>query len=207
MTVVVARVLMAAAPPADDVRAAAGRVFARPEFRPSEPGAGTWLVRQLAAFMRWLGTLYDASPALFWLLLVGCLVALALMLVLIGFQLRTVFAGGGRGRRAAADRAERVRRSAEYQAEADRRAAAGDFTEAVRFLFLALVYRFDERGRVNFQTAYTNREYLDLLADRADIRDALRLLVDTLDDHWYGQRPCERPQYDRCRAVFDRLAA
>lgn len=197
--------LLAVGPPADDVRAAADRVFARPEFRPSEPGPVNWLLRQLGDFFRWLGTLYDGSPLLFWTLLVGCLVLLVLMLVLIGFQLRTVFAGGGR--RAEADRAERVRRSAEYAAEADRRAAAGDFTEAVRYLFLSLVYRFDERGRVNFRTAYTNREYLGLLADRATVQGPLRLLVDTLDDHWYGQRPCDRPQYDRCRAVYDRLTA
>jgi hypothetical protein len=133
-------------------------------------------------------------------------VALALIIWLIVWQARTVFAGGG-GAKAAADAEERKRLSAAYRDEADRRAAAGDYTEAVRYLFLSLVYRLDERGRVGFQKAYTNREYLDLLGDRVPARDGLRVLVDALDDHWYGQRPCGRPEYDECRAVYDRLAA
>ena len=77
----------------------------------------------------------------------------------------------------------------------------------MRFLFLSLVYRFDEAGRVSFRKAYTNREYLELSADRADVRAALRVMVDVLDDHWYGQTPCGRGRYDECRAGYDRLAA
>ena len=50
-----------------------------------------------------------------------------------------------------------------YREEAARRAEAGDYTEAVRFLFLSLVYRFDERGRVSLHKDCTNREYLDSL--------------------------------------------
>ena len=45
------------------------------------------------------------------------------------------------------------------------------------------------------------------MADRLPARDALGVLVDTLDEHWYGQRPCPRPRYEECRAVYDRLAA
>jgi hypothetical protein len=200
--------LAAVAPPsADEIRQAAVRVFARPEFRPTETGAGGWLLRQLAEFFQWLGGLYEAAPALFWLILIGCVIALVGLIALMVFQVRSAFAGG-RGRRAgSAEQAERARRSAAYRDEADRRAAAGDYTEAVRHLFLSLVYRFDERGRINFRGEYTNREYLDLLSDRGSIRDAVRVLVDTLDDHWYGQRPCGRPQYEQCRAVYDRLAA
>lgn len=190
------------APPPAAVRDAATEVFARPEFRPGGPPPD-WLVllvRPLAEFFAWLGTLYTGAPLLFWVLLVGCVLALVGMVALITYQVRAAFAGGGG--RAAAARAERVRRSAEYRAEADRRAAAGDYTEAVRFLFLSLVYRLDERGRVGFRTAYTNREYLALVGDRAE----LRVMVDVLDDHWYGQTPCGRDRYDACRAVYDRLA-
>lgn len=195
-------------PPADAVRGKRAEVFSRPEFRPGEPGPGNWLLRQLADFFRWLGSLHEVSPPLFWLLLVGCLVALAAMLALMAYQVRAAF-GGGRGGRVAADRqaAERVRLSAAYRDESDRRAAEGDYTEAVRFLFLSLVYRLDERGRVSFHKEYTNREYLELVGDRLHARDALRVLVDTLDDHWYAQRPCGRAQYERCRAEYDRLVS
>src|SRR5205807_1953520 len=129
----------------------------------------------------------------FWLILIGCSVALVGLIVLMAYQIRSAFAVSGRGTPADQDRtAQRIRLSVAHREEADRRAAAGDYTEAVRFLFLSLVYRLDERGRVSFHKDYTNREYLELVGDRLHIRDALQLLVDTLDDHWYAQRPCGR---------------
>jgi hypothetical protein len=100
--------------------------------------------------------------------------------------------------------AQRAWLSENYRAQAKHLAEAGDYIEAIRFLFLALVYRFDESGRVSFHKEYTNREYLDLLSDRRNVRD-LRLIVDILDDYWYGQQPCEREQYDECLRVYERL--
>ncbi|MBN9521427.1 DUF4129 domain-containing protein [bacterium] len=196
-------------PPAPDaIQRKAAEVFARPEFQSGGLSAG-WLrtvLRALADAFAWLGTLYDTAPVLFWALLIGCVLLLVALVAHIVLQLRWALAAGGRAR-ADAHHAERVRRSAEYRAEAARRADAGDYTEAVRFLFLSLVYRFDERGRVGFQKAYTNREYLERAADRADVRAALRVMVDVLDDHWYGQTPCGRSRYEDCLTGYDRLAA
>jgi uncharacterized membrane protein len=197
--------LLAPGPTADDARRAAAEVFDRPEFR-SGGGDPSIFLRPLRDFFAWLGSLYGAAPVLFWVMLVGCLIALVLMIALIVYQVKGVFAGRDRMRGGASSDAHRERVSAAYRDEADRRAAAGDYTEAVRFLFLSLVYRLDERGRVNFQKAYTNREYLALVGDRLPAPDTVRLLVDTLDDHWYGQTPCDRRRYDECRAVYDRLA-
>jgi hypothetical protein len=105
---------------------------------------------------------------------------------------------------AAAIVAQRAWLSENYRAQAKHLAEVGDYIEAIRFLFLALVYRFDESGRVSFHKEYTNREYLDLLSDRRNVRD-LRFIVDILDDHWYGQQPCERKQYEECLRVYERL--
>jgi tetratricopeptide (TPR) repeat protein len=102
--------------------------------------------------------------------------------------------------------ARRAWLSANYFAEAKARATLGDYTEAIRFLFLALVFRFDEEGRVGFHKEYTNREYLDLLGDQRKVRTSLGLLVDTLDVHWYGQQACTRQQYEECLEVYGRLA-
>ncbi|HEX4608532.1 MAG TPA: DUF4129 domain-containing protein, partial [Urbifossiella sp.] len=183
-----------------EVREKAAEVFARTEFR----SAGLSWMRD---FFAWLGSLHEVAPALFWLLLIGCVLLLIALVTHIALQLRWAFTAGRDGRAGADAHEERVRRSAAYRLEAGRRAEAGDYTEAVRFLFLSLVYRFDERGRVSFRKAYTNREYLDLVGGRADVRAALGVMVDVLDDHWYGQTPCGRPRYDDCLAVYDRLAA
>jgi uncharacterized membrane protein len=193
-------------PRPDDIRRTAHEVFQRPEFQDSDqPASGSWFLRQIAAFFRWLGGLYDGARGLFWLVLIGCIVLLIIMIALIVFQVRLAFTVGGKRRREDSARAGRLLLSGQCRAAADERAAAGDFTEAVRYLFLALVYRFDERGRVGFHKEYTNREYLDLISD--SVRDDLRLLVDVLDNHWYGQRPSRRQQYDECLAVYERLAA
>jgi hypothetical protein len=197
----------APSPSPSAVREKTAEVFDRPEFKSADTNKSTWLLRVLGQFFLWLGTLYEVSRGLFWLLLIGCVVILLAILAHIVFTIRKVFVGGGlRGERGRGH-AERMLLSVSYREEANRRAAAGDYTEAVRFLFLSLVYRFDEAGRVSLHKAYTNREYLQLLGDRTPARDALRVMVDTLDDHWYGQRACDVGQYQACLAVYERLVA
>ena len=203
--------LLAAAPPApppEQIRRQLSEVLARPEFSPPKSfSIWRWLGEVLAKFFRWLGTLWTTNPPLFWIILIGCIALLILMIGLIVFQVRTALGGGRRGAKGWAAAGERVRRSRACRDEALQRAAAGEYTEAIRYLFLSLVYRFDESGRVSFQKAYTNREYLSLLDARLPVREQLRVFVDTLDDHWYGQRPSDRPQYERCLEIYEQLAA
>lgn len=192
-------------PPTDAIRGKKTEVFERSEFKPhqSEP---SWLWRQFSAFMEWLGNLHTYSPPLFWVFLTFCVLVLVVTIVFAVYHLRTVFTVGVRKHsKARAEAEQRIRLSVSYREKSDRCAAEGDYTEAVRFLFLSLVYRLDERGRVSFHKEYTNREYLALVGERLHVREALRVLVDTLDDHWYAQRPCGRAQYEECLAVYDRL--
>lgn len=193
-------------PTPEEIRAKIEDIFARPEFSP-EQGKGLlqFVLEALAEFFAWLGELSEAAPVLFWVLLIGCLVLLALVLVHITWTVRRTLFAGGRRAGADKDRRRRERLSHSYLEEAGRRASEGEFTEAIRFLFLSLVYRFDETGRVNFQKAYTNREYLGLLADNAELRTKLQVFVDTLDDHWYGQRPTPQCQYQTCRTLYGKL--
>jgi hypothetical protein len=191
--------------PGDEaVRRRLQEVYERPEFRPQ--GDTDWLRKLLEAFFAWLGGLHGTAPLLFWALLVGCLVLLAVILAHLAWTVRRAFAVAGRSRARDAGAAARRRLSLACREEAARRAAAHDYVEAIRLLFLALVYRFDEEGRVSFERAYTNREYLHLFADRPTTHDGLKVFVDTLDDQWYGQRPGEQGQYERCLSLYDRLS-
>ncbi|MCE9564461.1 MAG: DUF4129 domain-containing protein [Planctomycetes bacterium] len=201
-------VLAQPSPSPEAIRKKTTEVFERPEFKPRDSGASSWFLERLKAFFHWLGGLWDNAPVLFWFLLIVCIVALVGLLSLIGFQVRKVFTNSEGNRRAKAEGLARRRAlSVTYREEAARYAALGEYTEAIRFLFLSLVYRLDERDRVSLHKAYTNREYLDLLGERLPARDALRIIVDTLDDHWYGQQPCQFPQYETCLGVYDRLVA
>jgi hypothetical protein len=192
----------------EQVRRAAEEVFARPEFSP-DAGVPNWLIRAFTEFFRWLGQLPTVNPVMFWFLLSSCVLLLLLLLIYAIASLGFGFEFGGRAarRRAAVAAAERRRRSAEYRAEAGRAAERSDFTEAIRCLFLSLVFRLDEQGRVGFQKARTNREYLSLLDAVPPVRRELGVFVDTLDDHWYGQRPAGRERFEDCQARYDRMLA
>jgi hypothetical protein len=194
-------------PGEDEIRRKLDEVLSRPEF--SGKQQADWLLailRWISQFFGWLGSLGETAPLLFWLLLAGCLALLFLLVAHIAWTVRRVFVGGARRARGEKSQQRRQRLSTSYGEEARRRAANRDFTEAIRYLFLSLVYRFDETGRVNFQQAYTNREYLGLFRDRPPVHERLKKFVDTLDDYWYGQRATDRARYDKCLAVYQELA-
>ncbi len=194
-------------PPPAEVNQALQKVLARPEFAPShELGLPAWLLKHLDALFRWLGGLYDTAPTLFWLLIVGCLILLVLLLTHIVWTVRSAFFVATRGAAPGRNGEKHRILSEAYRDEARQQAARGDFTEAIRFLFLSLVFRLDERGSVSYQKAYTNREYLALFADRPQMHAVLKVFVDALDQHWYGRIPTDRQLYDACLGLFESLA-
>jgi hypothetical protein len=195
--------LVAVQPSNDEIRAALDDVLSRSEFNPQKTFV-VWLAEKLAAFFGWLGTLFDTNPVLFWILLIGCAVLLILLLVHIIWTTTRVL---GIGSRLAQEdiHESRTRLSKAYAEEARHRAAAADYTEAIRFLFLSLIYRFDEAGKVSFRRAYTNREYLELFADRRPVYAGLSTFVDTLDENWYGQHATGQQRYEDCAALYERL--
>ena len=65
-------------------------------------------------------------------------------------------------------------------------------------LFLIMPYSQDPGS--------TNREYLALFAERPRVNADLKVFVDTLDDHWYGQRPTDQAQYVQCLALYETLS-
>ncbi len=193
-------------PPPEQVRRQVEDIFARPEFAP-EAREPTWLLRYFTGFFRWLSNLYVVAPALYWLILISCLALLLLLLAHIAYTLSRAFSYDAAGRRPSSEAARRLRVSADLHADALRRAQAGDYTEAIRHLFLSLVHQFDEGGRVTLRKAATNHEYLALLDQRLPVREELGVFVEALDEHWYGQRPADRPQFDRCLTLYQQLAA
>jgi hypothetical protein len=197
--------MLAVAPPDDDtIRHHLDDVLSRPEFHPEE---NFWvqLVKLINRFFGWLNGLGDSSPALFWLLLTGLVIVLILLVSHIAWSVVKVLRLPGHISPEDDLKGRRGRLSSACREEAARHAAAGNFTEAIRFLFLALVYRFDESGRVSFQKAYTNREYLTHFGDRPSLYRDLKVFVDTLDDNWYGQRSTERERYENCLALYESL--
>jgi hypothetical protein len=189
-------------PSNEEIHREVKEVFARREFLGGE--RHDWALEWLLDALKWLGSLRHDNPTLFWIILIACCTLLVLLLGHITWTVRRLFTAAREGRQDATTAAERQRFSQDSWEEARQAAARGDFTEAVRFLFLSLVYRFDENGRVNFQRAYTNREYLRLLGDDR-LRTELRVFVDTLDANWYGEHPTEESRYRECLQLYESL--
>lgn len=191
-------------PDPETIRRKAAEVFERPEFQPDNSliHLGKWI----ASFFRWLGNLGITAPFIFWTLVIACILLILLVLAyLIRSLIRsaTINALGGDG----AGRAERLRRSAALYHRATECAQLGDYTEAIRHLFLALVFKFDEAGRVVLRPGATNREYLNLLGPDLPERRDLGGLVDFLDEHWYGQHQGNLTQYESSLGVYQRLVS
>jgi hypothetical protein len=196
----------AAPPTRERAREELTRIFQRPEFQPpSRYDPFAWLRELLNAFVRLVASIQNASAPVFWAVLLGCVVVLVLLVGHIIWTLSRVLYVP-RHLHARTDVATQSRRrAAAYRADADRAAEAGDFTEAVRCLFLSLVHLFDENGRFLFRAALTNREYLGQVAARPAVQDQLRVFVDLLDANWYGQRPTESAQYHTCLDLYQRV--
>src|SRR5439155_6858342 len=113
------------------------------------------LLEWLVGFLNWIAAVRAGSPVIFWLLVVVCVVLLALVLAHLAWTIRRIFVLQTEPHGPDAAAGKRQRLSGAYWEEARKRAAQQDYTEAIRNLFLSLVYRFDESGRVSFQRAWT----------------------------------------------------
>ncbi len=187
----------------EQIQHALDAVFKRPEFddRPSFFGLGDLLAR----FFAWLASLHGTAPLLYWVLLAGCVLLLGLLLSHLGWVVYSAVSHRRGGGGSAHERQRRRAMSEAFAEAANKAVRAGDYTEAVRCLFLCLVYHFDENDRVAYLPSGTNREYLAGFADRPAVYHDLALFVDTLDDNWYGQQATPPEQYQRCRKIFDAI--
>lgn len=193
-----------AAPGEDRIRDELREIYERDEFKREkrEPSA---LERGLQQIFRWFGSLHGSAPLVFWLLIVVIILLLVLLFSYLGVVIRrSVYVRRDSAEDSQHD-ARRRQLSAGLRAEADEHARTGDYTAAVRCLFLSLVYAFDESGRLHFEPSLTNREYLHGLLRRPEQETALRVFVDVLDDNWYGQHSTTAEQYQKCLALYEKL--
>jgi hypothetical protein len=195
--------MAAAAPDPEQIRIALTEVLSKPEFSGSSEYP---LFSRLLELFRWLGTLYTSSPGLFWFLLLTCLGLLVAIAVHITFTVRGLFGTRDRPQTSGHSASERRKLSESYRREASLAAERRDYTEAIRFLFLSLVYRFDETGKAGFHREQTNHEYLSLFDQRPRLRESLGVFVDVLDNYWYGQRQAGPERYSECQALYQQLA-
>ena len=84
-------------------------------------------------------------------------------------------------------------------------AVAGDYRTAVRLLYLSTLLLLEERKLLRYDRTLTNREYLGQVADDPSLGEALRPVVDTFDEVWYGQVEPDAAGYEAYARQVDRV--
>jgi len=196
---VLVRLVTAAGPiDRDDAREAARRELGKAIYQQRRVGwleaALRWVFERLARIFATAGSVAPGGvPGL--LLLLVILVALV---VVLGLRL-----GPLRRKDLLSDTRDRLIRSADfYRAEAAGFAAAGNWREALRARFRAVIRELEQRGVLDSRAGRTAGE----IAAEASIAmpscaAAMRRAAHVFDEVWYGDRPATREAYEAMVSV------
>ena len=207
----------------EEERAKLREILSRSEFQgPAESPFAKWvrdLRRRIGEFLadllqRLFGGSRGQSVTVGIRIAVIALGSLALLLLVralaVAFARRGT--GGKRRKRAKRSRTKTVlgeeldetATSADIAAAARALAAKGDLRGAVRKLFVALIYRLDERGLVLLHAESTNREYLALVREVGRLHPVMTAMTDVFERVWYGEAPLDRAGYDEFERMYTR---
>ncbi len=105
-------------------------------------------------------------------------------------------------------RGARVRSAEEYRAEAESLAAKGDFKEAVRARFRAIIRELEERAVLDPRPGRTAGEIAREGSTAVPaIREDLHAVAGTFNRAWYSRMPATRADYDLVRDADGRIRA
>lgn len=79
--------------------------------------------------------------------------------------------------------------------EASKNASEGNFRNALRLVYLAVLLRLDERELIEFNRTGTNWEYLSMLRKHHKVHDTLKPVTMVFDRKWYGHEPASNDDY------------
>ena len=198
------------------LRSTLATILARPEYAPVE---ATWLQKIFDFFRRigmWLaqhlhgggalGHLMETAPVLAWTIVASLLIVLAAILYHIYRGLQQVFGPRRAKPRKTGDLPPAITTSPRTLRDmAEASAGKGDFEQALRYLYMAILRHFDRTGVLPYQRARTNWEYVDALRGNPDLIADFQPLTLTVDRVIYGRAPADAAAYATCTGLVDRL--
>ena len=76
--------------------------------------------------------------------------------------------------------------------------ADGDCNQALRFLFIALLIKFNELNLIKIDKSKTNRQYLrELSGNSYAFIEMIQGFAEAFNEHWYGNKPLNRDTFDQ----------
>lgn len=91
--------------------------------------------------------------------------------------------------------------------DAAKMASSGDFRAALRFVYLAILLRLDERDLIRFDRTGTNWEYLSILRKHNQVHDTLKPITIAFDRKWYGHEPAGDIDYQSFVRAYELVEA
>jgi hypothetical protein len=145
----------------------------------------------LRAIRRLLGQLFGSTAEGSWLSMALVMLVLGLLAFLVARAIRKA-----RPRRRRPKKrtilGEEIDAGTTAESLAERAYAAareGDFRNAIRRLYIALLYELSEHRLIELEDSATNREYLARLSGKGALEKAMAYMTDRFDYFWYGMIP------------------
>ncbi|MGQ9732392.1 MAG: DUF4129 domain-containing protein [Candidatus Zipacnadales bacterium] len=183
------------------------RILAQPDFQKAMQGGGAdprdvgqRLLLYLRRLLGQLGGLHQTNYALF----IVAVVAGSMILLAIFVHIAYTIVQALQPRRGPlTDKQRPLSKRPDSPADFQRQAAAlverGAYREAVRALYLALLWALQIQGVLPRTSAQTNREHLYHLRTRPALAAIVEPFTETFDLMWYGSRPASREDVEHCR--------
>ena len=166
-----------------------------------EPRELPWWYRAIVAVMSFFAMLASS----FWGIALICGVAMALVvLVLQSVHWGSFWSKRRRGLKGETPGDQLPQEAVDPDAALRAAVEKGEYTQAVRLLFLQTLMTLAKRGRLKMEKDKTNREYLRELAGAPWSRDFARLVLQ-YEYTFYGGFVLGAPDFERVRAQFDQF--
>jgi hypothetical protein len=95
--------------------------------------------------------------------------------------------------------------SAGWLDQAEQQSLEKNYREACRSVYMSTLHLLDEQKVMGFQATKTNYEYFYALKKNSAIAAAFRLLVDRVEEIWFGDRAAVEADYTNCRTQIDTI--
>jgi hypothetical protein len=163
------------------------------------------------SFPQWLTYLFEAFG---WLMLAAVIV-IVIIALLRAFGLAEFSVSATRGENAESprgdiDRVEALpfqlqRPQSDLLAEARRHYEAGDYAQAMIYLYSYQLVQLDRHHLIRLTKGKTNRQYLREVRPKREIWDLLRNSMVAFEDVFFGHHPLDRERFDGCWNRLDQF--
>lgn len=161
----------------------------------------------------WLNTVLEAVG---WIALIGLLVALTIVLVraYLRSERRKALIESESAALPARTDSERIENlpfpvaaHGDFLVEARRCYEAGEFSQAIVFLFSYQLVRLDREQFLHLTRGKTNRQYLRELRPHAGLSQMFATTMTRFEEVFFGKHPLDRPRFEECWLQLDAFHA